>query len=130
MWSWITAIIQGIIGPITTSITAIYTKKEDVSLEKFKVDGQVDMKLVEGQVNLINAQRNLLEVGVKDSGTRYLQYLFGYPLGLYYAKIILWDKVLGLGHTDHLDGEVQTYSLWIVGFLFLHASISDWSRKT
>lgn len=126
----ISSIITGVISPITNVVGGYLNKKQDVSLEKFKVDGTVDMKLVDGQVSLINAQRQLLEVGVKDRGTRYLQYLFGYPLGLYYAKIILWDKVLGLGSTDPLKGDISTYSLWIVGFLFLHASISDWSRKT
>lgn len=126
----IKGLLGGILSPILNTITAIYTKKEDVNLEKYKVDGKVDTNLIAGEVAIINAQRELLEVGVKDKGTRWLQYLFGYPLGIYYAKIILWDKVLGLGTTDPLKGDISTYSLWIVGFLFLHASISDWGRKT
>lgn len=130
MLSIISSIVSGIFGPLTTAVQTYLNKKQDVDLEKFKVDGQVDMTLVNGQIAIINAQRALLQDGVKDRGTRYLQYLFGYPLGVYYAKIILWDKVLGLGRTDPLQGDVGTYSLWIVGFLFLHASVSEWTRRT
>lgn len=123
-------IVAGIFGPFMTSVTAIFTKKEDVKLEEFKVDGKVDLGLVQAHIDIIKAQEDLLKAGTHDQGTRWLQYLFGYPLGFYYAKIIVWDKILGLGSTDPLKGDVSTYSLWIVGFLFLHSTVTEWGRKT
>lgn len=126
MWSIISSIIGGVITPLTNMVTAIYTKKEDVNLEEFKVDGTVDIALVNASVALTQANAGLL-------GNRWiilLQVGFGLPLMIYYGKCILWDKVLGLGSTDALTGDIGQYSTWIVGFLFLHSAISSWGRKT
>lgn len=126
MWTVISSIIGGVITPLTNMVTAIYTKKEDVNLEEFKVDGTVDIALVNASVALTQANAGLL-------GNRWiilLQVGFGLPLMIYYGKCILWDKVLGLGSTDALTGDIGQYSTWIVGFLFLHSAISSWGRKT
>lgn len=129
MWSILSSIISGVIGPITNTITAIYTKKEDVSLEKFKVDGKVDVALIGAYVAIAQANAGLLN----NKWMVRLQVAFGAPLAVYYGKCILWDKVLGHwtnGSTDPLTGDISTYSLWIVGFLFMHSAITSWGRKT
>jgi hypothetical protein len=126
MWQILSSLISGIISPITNTITAIYTKKEDVSLEKFKVDGQVDLGLIQATTALSQAQASLL-------GNRWIVFLqvgFGLPLMIYYGKCIVWDKVLAWGSTDPLKGDIGTYSTWIVGFLFLHSALTSWTRKT
>lgn len=126
MWNILSSIISGIIGPITTTITAIYTKKEDVSLEKFKVDGKVDIAVVEAQVAIVQANATLLN----NQWSRVLQAMFAVPLAVYYGKCILWDKVFALGSTDPLKGDISTYSMYIIGFLFMHSAITSWGRKT
>lgn len=42
---------------------------------------------------------------------------------IYDAKLVLWDKVLGLGVTDPLSSELTTVHLTIVGGLFLHSLV-------
>jgi hypothetical protein len=37
---------------------------------------------------------------------------------IFYAKCVIWDKVLGLGATDHLAGDVSTWAGMIMGFYF------------
>lgn len=44
--------------------------------------------------------------------------LFVFPLGVYFTKVIVWDKVLGWGVTDKLDGAVAEWSGIIVLSLF------------
>ena len=44
--------------------------------------------------------------------------LFVFPLGVYFTKVIVWDKVLGLGATDPLTGFVLEWSGWIVLSIF------------
>jgi len=46
------------------------------------------------------------------------EHLFGYTLWVYFAKIILWDKVLALGSTDPLTGSVAAWAGAIVGMYF------------
>lgn len=118
--------LSGILSPITNMVTAIYTKKEDTALEKFKVDGKVDVALVQAEVELGKARIDLL----KNKWIVGLQVGFGLPLMVYYGKCILWDKVFALGSTDPLGGDIGTYSMWIVGFLFAHSVLDSWGRKT
>lgn len=125
MLAILSSIISGVIGPITSTITAIYTKKQDVNIESLKVNGQVDTALVAAYVSIAQANATLLN----NNAARSLQALFAIPLAVYYGKCILWDKVFGLGSTDPLTGDIGTYSLWIMGFLFMHSAITSWGRK-
>jgi len=46
-------------------------------------------------------------------------HLFGYVMAVYFAKVVLWDKVLASltgGVTDALTGEVATWAGWIMLF--------------
>lgn len=118
--------LSGIISPITTAITAIFTKKEDVSLEKFKVEGKVDLGLIAAYVELMKAKTDLL----KNKWIVALQVLFGLPLAFYYGKALVWDAALHLGTTDAMHGQVATWNGWIVAFLFAHSALDSWNRKT
>lgn len=125
----ISEIITGVISPITNVVGGYLNKKQDVDLEKFKVDGRVDLQLIQAHVDILRLSAELL----KGKWMIRLQVAFGAPLAAYYAKCIVWDKMLGSithGHTDPLDGFIAQYSTWIVGFLFLHSAVTSWTRKT
>jgi len=42
----------------------------------------------------------------------------GYCVAIYFAKLLIWDKVLGLGTTDPLAGWASTSANLIVMFYF------------
>ncbi len=44
--------------------------------------------------------------------------LMGYAVAVYLGKLLVWDKVLGLGSTDPLGGWVEVTSNLIVAFYF------------
>lgn len=44
--------------------------------------------------------------------------LMGYAVAVYVGKLLIWDKVLGLGATDPLVGWIETTANLIVGFYF------------
>lgn len=119
------SLVSGVLSPLFTFLN----KTEDVKLGEFKIDGKVDVALVQASVAIAQANAALLN----NKWMIRLQVAFGLPLAVYYGKCILWDKVLGNlthGKTDALTGDISTYSLWIVGFLFMHSAITSWSRKT
>lgn len=122
MWAILSSLVSGVLAPLFTWLN----KVQDTKLGEFQVDGQVDIALV--QASALIAQSNATLLNNKWALT--LQAMFAVPLAIYYGKCILWDKVLGLGSTDPLKGDISTYSLWIVSFLFLHSAISTWGRKT
>lgn len=48
-----------------------------------------------------------------------VQVLWALPFILYNAKLIVWDKVLGLGVTDPLSSELYALQATIIGFFFI-----------
>ena len=44
--------------------------------------------------------------------------IMGYVVAVYFGKLLIWDKVLGLGSTDPLAGWAQTTANLIVIFYF------------
>lgn len=122
MLSIISSIVSGVLSPFFSFLN----KTEDVKLAEFKVDGQVDIALVNASVAIAQANANLLN----NRWALALQAMFAVPLAMWYGKCVLWDTVLGLGTTPALKGDLATYSTWIVGFLFMHSALSTWTRKT
>ncbi len=55
-------------------------------------------------------------------------HLFAYTLWLYFAKLIVWDKMLGLGSTDPLNGAVGDWAGMIMIFLFGKRGIENVAR--
>ena len=52
-----------------------------------------------------------------------VQIAWALPFVIYNGKLILWDKVLGLGATDPLSAELYSLQSVIVGFFFVTTTI-------
>ena len=54
--------------------------------------------------------------------------LVGYSVALYFAKLLVWDKVLGLGTTDPLAGFASTTSNLVISFYFAKRGFENVAR--
>jgi hypothetical protein len=54
--------------------------------------------------------------------------LFAYITLFYYAKLIVWDKVFGLGTTDPLTGWVLWAANLVIGFYFTKRGFENVAR--
>jgi hypothetical protein len=54
--------------------------------------------------------------------------LMGYAVAVYVGKLLIWDKVLGLGATDPLVGWIETTANLIVGFYFAKRGFENVAR--
>jgi hypothetical protein len=54
--------------------------------------------------------------------------IMGYCVAVYLAKLLIWDKVLGLGVTDPLVGWVETTANLIVSFYFAKRGFENIAR--
>ncbi len=89
------------------------------------------------------AQAIALEVREKELDTQYKiatmgvwytpDHLMGYAVAIYFAKLLVWDKVLAIGVTDPLVGWSAFTANLIVGFYFGKAGIENvlkiWKMK-
>lgn len=117
------------IGDFTGGLFGYLGKKADIGLEKYKVDGKVDEALVSADVSLIQAQRDLQLAQNPYRGYRYLHYLFGYPLGIYWS-LYLFDKVTEKApwfenvrwDVEPITGDYLIWASVIMGGLFIHSA--------
>ncbi|MGJ5075502.1 hypothetical protein [Bradyrhizobium oligotrophicum] len=54
--------------------------------------------------------------------------LIGYCVVLYFAKLLVWDKVLGLGTTDPLAGFASTTANLVISFYFAKRGFENVAR--
>lgn len=128
MFASILAALSSVSG-IATTVFGYFSKKADIGLEKYKVDGKVDEALVSADVSLIQAQRDLQLAQNPYRGYRYLHYLFGYPLGIYWT-LYLFDKVTEkapgfekiLWDVEPITGDYLIWASVIMGGLFIHSA--------
>lgn len=108
--TWILGLLTGLPGLLSKGLD-YYIKKADGDVQKA-------VALMEADKVRLLAQR---DVTIAAMGSRVWWAgwaLFVFPLGIYFAKVTVWDKVLGWGSTDPLSGFVLEWSGWIVLSLF------------
>ena len=85
--------------------------KQDAKTEQARILADVEIERIKGKI-LTHQNDN------RHWGTRWIRPAFAYPLAFYFAKIVVWDKALGLGTSDPLGGELAVIAVTIVGFFF------------
>lgn len=85
-----------------------------------KADGDVikAVEMMKTEQALVAARRDVMIAGMSHPIWWLGWALFVAPLGVYWAKVIVWDKVLKLGVTDPLTGLVADWAGYIVVSLF------------
>lgn len=88
---------------------------------KDKLDAQNDEDRIRAEVSIEQLQaRQAVLVAEQSNGlTRWIRPAFALPIVVYVNKIIIWDKVLGLGATDPLDERMWWLMTVVVGAYFL-----------
>jgi hypothetical protein len=122
--------IEGIIGPLFS----LLSKKEDVKLETFKVNGVVDVEAVKAHVEALRLRRDLLVEAMKYKGIRFFQYAFMTPLAIWFNAVVLaclmkpiypWWPIV-----HALPGNLDYILSGIIAFLFAGSKIDEWVRRT
>lgn len=54
--------------------------------------------------------------------------IMGYTVAIYFAKLLIWDKVLKMGRTDGLDGFAEITANLIVAFYFAKRGFENIAR--
>lgn len=130
----VSEIISGVISPITNVFGAYLNKRQDVDLEKFKVDGVIDVEAVRAHIAALTLRRDLLLEAMKYRGIRFFQYAFMTPLALWFNAVVFhclvgpyWpeNKVVWA-----LPGRGDEILMIVIVFLFAGSKIDEWRRKT
>ena len=108
-------------GGVVTKLAGQYfdhlVKKADSTVERERVQA-------EKQLGAIKAAAETAQVGMQSRWFWFGWLLFVVPTGIWYAKVMLWDRVLGWGYTDPLgQGAAAQWAQMIVESMFLPGAL-------
>src|SRR5258708_31302619 len=110
---WMT-IISFIGGPVIKGLIDAYQAKLKAANVSERIAADTAAHEIAAQVSETNAvmQYRIAEIGHWYEPDK----LMGYFVALYFGKLLVWDKVLGLGTTDPLAGFASITSNLVVSF--------------
>ena len=109
------SILFGLIDPATRIIEKIAQAR----LEQTKALTDREKIAADERVALLQAKRDVLIAEAQSPINAIVRACFTFPICVYFAKVILWDKVLSLGRTDDLTANQWTLVWIIIGFYFV-----------
>jgi hypothetical protein len=132
--SFISDIARGLSEGVLSPLFSWLNKKEDVDLEKYKVNGQIDVAAVRGHVEALRLRSDLLREAMKHKGIRFFQYAFMFPLVVWFWAIVLFC-VAGpyfpeIKVVKALPANLDYILSAIIAFLFAASKIDEWMRRT
>jgi len=111
-------VIKGLISAYQAHLTAVNTSEATAA--------DLAGKEIAAQVSETSAvlQYRIAEIGYWYEPDK----LMGYFVALYFGKLLVWDKVLGLGTTDPLAGFASVTSNLVVSFYFAKRGFENVAR--
>lgn len=122
---WMT-IISFLGGPVVKALIEAYSAK----LKAENVDSKIAADLAASEIASQTAETNaVMQYRIAEIGHWYEpDKLMGYCVALYFAKLLVWDKVLGFGSTDALAGFAAITANLVVSFYFAKRGFENVAR--
>ena len=119
-------IISFLGGPVVKALVDAYTAK----LKAANVDAKIAADLAATEIASQTAETNaIMQYRLAEIGHWYEpDKLMGYCVALYFAKLLVWDKVLGFGQTDGLAGFASVTANLVVSFYFAKRGFENVAR--
>ena len=119
-------IISFLGGPVIKGLIDAYRAKLKAGNTSEKIAADLAGGEIAAQVSETNV---VLQYRIAEIGHWYEpDKLMGYFVALYFGKLLVWDKVLGLGTTDPLAGFASITSNLVVSFYFAKRGFENVAR--
>lgn len=125
MWSWLASLLG---GPIVTGLLNAYKAKLDAANTRDAQAVDLAKKEIEGEIAARQAETSLLRQEQGWWVTAMIRPLFALPFIIWVWKVVVWDKVLGLGSTDPLTGTIGEWGGYIILSYFAGRTIEKTAR--
>lgn len=113
-------------GPVVKGLIDAYQAK----LKAGNVETKIAADLAASEIAAQTAETNaIMRYRIAEIGHWYEpDKLMGYCVAIYFAKLLVWDKVLGLGSTDALAGFAAITANLVVSFYFAKRGFENVAR--
>ena len=122
---WMT-IISFLGGPVIKGLIDAYQAK----LKAGNVESKIAADLAAGEIAAQQIEiQQITALKIAEIGHPWeVEKLFAYVTLVYYTKLLIWDKVFGLGTTDPLGGWVLWAANLIISFYFVKRGFENVAR--
>lgn len=127
MWFTVAKWFAGFVtGPVFENVLKGYQAKLAAGNTSERISGDLAARelTVQQRELELQTQYRIAEIGHWYEPDK----LMGYFVALYFGKLLVWDKVLGLGVTDPLGGFAATTSNLVVSFYFAKRGFENIAR--
>lgn len=123
MWQWLASLIG---GPVVKALLDAYNAHLKATTDDKQIAADLAGKEIAAQQLEIQqtAALKTAEIGRPWE----IEKLFAYVTLAYYAKLLIWDKVLSLGVTDPLTGWALVAANLVIGFYFTKRGFENIAR--
>ena len=113
-------------GPIIKGLIDAYQAKLKAGNVESKIAADLAATEIAAQVN---ESKTVMQYRIAEIGHWYEpDKLIGYAVAIYFCKLLVFDKVLGLGTTDPLAGFASVTSNLVVSFYFAKRGFENVAR--
>ena len=109
------ALLMSLINPlakVATELMAAKTQQANATTDQQRIEAEVTIHQLEARQEVIIAEQ-------ATRATRWIRPLFALPFIIYNLKVVVWDKVLGLGTTDVLSDQYWQLQMIVFGAYFI-----------
>jgi hypothetical protein len=120
------ALMQLIGGPVVSGLIGAYKAHLRATTQDNTIAADLAAKEIAAQTTETQAitQYRIAEIGHPWEPDK----LMGYFVAVYFGKLLIWDKVFGLGVTDSLQGFASTTANLVVSFYFVKRGFENVAR--
>jgi len=111
MWTWLASLLG---GPVVNGLINAYKAKLDAANTRDRVAADLAAKEIGAE---IESRKHASTIIIAEQGRWYtaiIRPLLALPVIIYFWKVIVWDKVLGLGTTDPITGMIADWTGMII----------------
>lgn len=113
------------VGKALDAWSAYANKKQDVALEKYKVDGTVNVQAIQADTEIIKARASLAAAMKDDPVNKWGRRFFIYPVGVWFTLIVgdsIFHKAFNYTYrVEALPTNLDYIPYAIVAYLFVSA---------
>lgn len=110
------------IGTIATKIASAYEARQNATTKQAEIAADERIKTLE-------ARRDVMVAEGGSPINSFIRAGFALPFVLYNMKLVVWDKMLGLGATDGLSDELFQIELACIAFYFVYDTARVIARR-
>lgn len=125
IWTWLGNLIA---GPVLGKAVEAYK----ANLESGNTSDRIAADLAARELTVEQRERELaVQQNIADEGrwwTAAPRAIACWSFAIFIVKCVVWDKVLGLGSTDPLRGDLQVWAGWLMALWFGGRSLEKIAR--